>query len=186
MTQPAQGQGPPTIPKSGEISPMSGPEPETTTTVEGRTLILIRTCRCAFAPWQALHGSARASSLTYTHCFALVQARLEEAEELKQEGNDLFRRSKWNEALQSYRNGLARLPKRNFQNTHHQHRRHRHGLQLPTTKEIHPWLKGRFLVPPQMPKVKANPPIVSTSILHWSTNVQKCGAFSMRISRRAT
>jgi hypothetical protein len=35
MTQPAQGQGPPTTPKSGEISPMSGTEPETTATVEG-------------------------------------------------------------------------------------------------------------------------------------------------------
>jgi hypothetical protein len=33
MTQPAQGQGPPTIPKNGEISPMS--EPESTATVEG-------------------------------------------------------------------------------------------------------------------------------------------------------
>ncbi|KAI0257521.1 hypothetical protein BJV78DRAFT_1272495 [Lactifluus subvellereus] len=41
-----------------------------------------------------------------------IQARLGEAEELKQEGNDLFRLNKWNEALQSYRNGLARLPKR--------------------------------------------------------------------------
>ncbi|KAH9982503.1 hypothetical protein BGW80DRAFT_1263603 [Lactifluus volemus] len=41
-----------------------------------------------------------------------VQGRLEEAEVLKQEGNDLFRLNKWNEALQSYRNGLARLPKR--------------------------------------------------------------------------
>jgi hypothetical protein len=40
------------------------------------------------------------------------QGRLEEAEVLKQEGNDLFRLNKWNEALQSYRNGLARLPKR--------------------------------------------------------------------------
>ncbi len=46
-----------------------------------------------------------------TYC-SLVQARLEDAEELKQEGNDLFRHSKWNEALQSYRNGLAGLPKR--------------------------------------------------------------------------
>ena len=46
------------------------------------------------------------------YCFALIQARLAEADELKQEGNDLFRRSKWNEALQSYRNGLTRLPKR--------------------------------------------------------------------------
>ena len=42
----------------------------------------------------------------------LVQARLGEAEDLKKEGNDLFRRSEWNEALQCYRNGLARLPKR--------------------------------------------------------------------------
>ncbi|KAI0004300.1 TPR-like protein [Russula compacta] len=41
-----------------------------------------------------------------------MQVRLGEAEELKQEGNGLFRRGKWNEALQSYRNGLARLPKR--------------------------------------------------------------------------
>ncbi|KAI0307837.1 hypothetical protein B0F90DRAFT_1621791, partial [Multifurca ochricompacta] len=41
-----------------------------------------------------------------------IQTRLGEAEELKQEGNKLFRLDKWNEALQSYRNGLARLPKR--------------------------------------------------------------------------
>jgi hypothetical protein len=40
------------------------------------------------------------------------QGRLEEAEVLKQEGNDLFRLNKWNEALQSYRSGLAQLPKR--------------------------------------------------------------------------
>jgi hypothetical protein len=53
-------------------------------------------------------------SLTCTHCFALVQARLEEAKELKQEENDLFRRSKWNKALNGYPNGLARLPKRNL------------------------------------------------------------------------
>ena len=42
----------------------------------------------------------------------LMQAQLGEAEELKQEGNDLFRRGKWDEALQRYRNGLAQLPKR--------------------------------------------------------------------------
>ena len=71
-----------------------------------RTLILIRTCRCV--PWPV----ARLHCWLITYCFALVQARLAEAEELKQEGNDLFRRSKWNEALQSYRNGLTRLPKR--------------------------------------------------------------------------
>lgn len=41
-----------------------------------------------------------------------VQARLEEADELKQEGNNLFRLNKWDDALQSYRNGLARLPER--------------------------------------------------------------------------
>ncbi|KAF8507071.1 TPR-like protein [Russula emetica] len=86
MTQPAQGQGPPTMPKSEEISPMSGPEPETTTAI--------------------VEGDENIDSDKD------VQARLEEAEELKQEGNDLFRSSKWNEALQSYRNGLARLPKR--------------------------------------------------------------------------
>jgi hypothetical protein len=51
-------------------------------------------------------------SPTYTYCFALVQARLEEADELKKEGNDLFRSSKWNEALLCYRNGLTRLPER--------------------------------------------------------------------------
>jgi len=42
----------------------------------------------------------------------LIQARLGEVEELKQEGNDLFRRGKWDEALQTYRHGLAQLPKR--------------------------------------------------------------------------
>ncbi|KAH9175395.1 hypothetical protein EDB89DRAFT_2113222 [Lactarius sanguifluus] len=41
-----------------------------------------------------------------------VQARLAEADEIKQEGNDLFRLNKWDDALQSYRNGLARLPER--------------------------------------------------------------------------
>lgn len=51
-----------------------------------------------------------ASSLTFI--LRRLQTRLGEAEELKQEGNDLFRLNKWNEALQSYRNGLARLPKR--------------------------------------------------------------------------
>ncbi|KAI9460842.1 TPR-like protein [Lactarius psammicola] len=41
-----------------------------------------------------------------------VQARLAEADELKQEGNSLFRLNKWDEALQSYRNGLAQVPER--------------------------------------------------------------------------
>lgn len=34
MTQPGQGQGPPTIPKSGEIGPMSEPETTATTATE--------------------------------------------------------------------------------------------------------------------------------------------------------
>ncbi|KAN0128383.1 TPR-like protein [Lactarius tabidus] len=41
-----------------------------------------------------------------------VQGGLAEADELKQEGNSLFRLNKWDDALQSYRNGLARLPER--------------------------------------------------------------------------
>ncbi|KAF7799047.1 hypothetical protein EIP86_010277 [Pleurotus ostreatoroseus] len=43
---------------------------------------------------------------------AQVQRYLEDAEELKQEGNDYFRTGKWNEALASYRSALGRLPKR--------------------------------------------------------------------------
>lgn len=69
------------------------------------TLIPTRACRCS--PWKRVKWRASVADI-----YALVQARLEEAEELKQEGNDLFRRSKWIEALQSYRNGLAQLPKR--------------------------------------------------------------------------
>lgn len=37
---------------------------------------------------------------------------LEEAEELKREGNDYFRASEWTEALVAYRTALGRLPKR--------------------------------------------------------------------------
>ncbi|KAF8271355.1 hypothetical protein EI94DRAFT_1720427, partial [Lactarius quietus] len=42
----------------------------------------------------------------------LRKCRLAEADELKQEGNGLFRLNKWDDALQSYRNGLAQLPER--------------------------------------------------------------------------
>lgn len=42
----------------------------------------------------------------------MIKEGLAEAEELKQEGNNLFRLNKWDDALQSYRNGLARLPER--------------------------------------------------------------------------
>ncbi|KAI0274677.1 TPR-like protein [Gloeopeniophorella convolvens] len=41
-----------------------------------------------------------------------TQAMLKEADELKQEGNALFRLNQVNEALQSYKDGLARLPKK--------------------------------------------------------------------------
>ncbi|KAH9004412.1 TPR-like protein, partial [Lactarius hatsudake] len=37
---------------------------------------------------------------------------LAEADEIKQEGNNLFHLNRWDDALQSYRNGLARLPER--------------------------------------------------------------------------
>ena len=53
--------------------------------------------------------------MTCTNCFALVQARLEKEKELKQEGNDLFRHSKGNNALiTDNRNSLARLLKRRY------------------------------------------------------------------------
>lgn len=124
MTQPAQGQGPPTIPKSEEIGPMSGPEPETTTTadeeenIESDKDVQVRTLQHAMAGTHLLHWMWRARagppSLTLQRIalHLLVQARLGEAEELKKEGNDLFRHGEWIEALHCYRNGLARLPKR--------------------------------------------------------------------------
>ena len=65
-------------------------------------VVPVTTCRCV-VPLAMVHLSLDLGNR---------QGRLEEAEELKQEGNDLFRLNKWNEALQSYRNGLARLPKR--------------------------------------------------------------------------
>ncbi|KAI0702526.1 TPR-like protein [Cytidiella melzeri] len=43
---------------------------------------------------------------------AQVKKLLEDANELKQEGNDHFRSSEWNEALVAYRSALGRLPKR--------------------------------------------------------------------------
>ncbi|TFK57382.1 TPR-like protein [Heliocybe sulcata] len=41
-----------------------------------------------------------------------LRQSLKEAEELKLEGNDYFRAAKWNEALNTYRSGLGRLPRR--------------------------------------------------------------------------
>lgn len=41
-----------------------------------------------------------------------VQRHLDEAAELKLEGNDKFRAQQWNDALATYRRALARLPKR--------------------------------------------------------------------------
>lgn len=49
-------------------------------------------------------------------CFALsennIQKRLDEAAELKLEGNEEFRAQEWNDALATYRRALARLPRR--------------------------------------------------------------------------
>ena len=42
----------------------------------------------------------------------MLKRYLEDAEELKQEGNDYFRAGKWTEALASYHSALGRLPKR--------------------------------------------------------------------------
>ncbi|KAG2146549.1 TPR-like protein [Suillus bovinus] len=41
-----------------------------------------------------------------------IKKRITEADELKQEGNESFRASRWNEALVSYRTALSRLPRR--------------------------------------------------------------------------
>lgn len=41
-----------------------------------------------------------------------IQKSLDEAEELKQEGNDHFRAKRWNEALVAYQTAIGRLPKR--------------------------------------------------------------------------
>ncbi|KAG1866252.1 hypothetical protein C8R48DRAFT_772353 [Suillus tomentosus] len=41
-----------------------------------------------------------------------IKKNITEADELKQEGNESFRASRWNEALVSYRTALSRLPKR--------------------------------------------------------------------------
>jgi hypothetical protein len=53
---------------------------------------------------------------TYRTCYSLLgcllQLRLQEAAEIKEEGNDSFRGQQWNDALVAYRRALARLPKR--------------------------------------------------------------------------
>ncbi|KZT21656.1 TPR-like protein [Neolentinus lepideus HHB14362 ss-1] len=41
-----------------------------------------------------------------------IRQSLKEAEDLKLEGNDYFRAGKWNEALNAYRSGFGRLPRR--------------------------------------------------------------------------
>ncbi|KAG2117803.1 TPR-like protein [Suillus discolor] len=41
-----------------------------------------------------------------------IKKNITEADELKQEGNESFRASRWNEALVSYRTALSRLPRR--------------------------------------------------------------------------
>ncbi|KAI0043191.1 hypothetical protein FA95DRAFT_1498923 [Auriscalpium vulgare] len=59
-----------------------------------------RRSRCAFLI------AARQTS------YSPVQAALQDAEELKQEGNDYFRSSSWNEAFVAYRRALRCLPQR--------------------------------------------------------------------------
>ena len=54
----------------------------------------------------------RCNNLLASPLTLLIQAKLAEADELKLEGNDMFRLNKWDDALQSYRNGLALLPER--------------------------------------------------------------------------
>lgn len=49
---------------------------------------------------------------TNTEIHVALKRCLDEAEELKQEGNDHFRAQKWNEALAAYRSALGRIPKR--------------------------------------------------------------------------
>lgn len=70
MTQLAQ--GPPTIPKSGEVSPMSGPE--NTATVEGDDSDIMDVQVRVAAPWQYSYAHYTSwkwrgapSSLTYTY-----------------------------------------------------------------------------------------------------------------------
>jgi len=48
---------------------------------------------------------------------AQIRRLLEQAEELKQEGNEHFRGKSWNEALATYRSALGRLPKRPISRT---------------------------------------------------------------------
>jgi len=198
MTQPAQGQGAPTIPKSEKISPIS--EPETTATVEGDenidsddTDVQVRTCAMAgtTTTWEVARFPG--PSLTYTYCSGNVMYRLDLRRQRNSSKREMiyFVVASGTKRCKVIRTGWLdfRGEETRRHHHHHQHRLHRHDLPLPTTtKEIHIWLKlkGRFLVPPQVPKVTANPPILSKSILHWSTNVQKRGAFSRQISRHAT
>jgi hypothetical protein len=201
MTQPAQGQGLPTILKSEEIGPMSGPEPETTTTadeeenIDSDKDVQVRSCTMhATAGTRLLHWMwRRVASIAdfITRCFASFWYRLDLGRQRNSRKREMIysvvasgtkRCNVIGTAWLDFQREETRCPH------HHQHRRHRHGLQPPMMQEIHlhPWLRERSMVPPQMPKIKANPPIVSTPILPWSANVQKRGAFSIRISRRAT
>ncbi len=109
MSQPPQ--EPPTTLNTGENT---ASEPtsvqETPTTEEGDSSVEDMQVRRGRAPTTEESNNV-CVSIADVHAL-LMQAQLGEAEELKQEGNDLFRRDKWDEALQRYRNGLAQLPKR--------------------------------------------------------------------------
>ena len=112
MSQPPQ--EPPTTPNSGENTAPGPTSVQGTPTTEGGDGNVgsnedMQVRRGRLPPLQK--QCVLSFSVVDTHAL-LMQARIGEAEGLKQEGNDLFRRGKWDEALQTYRNGLAQLPKR--------------------------------------------------------------------------
>ncbi|KAG1757375.1 TPR-like protein [Suillus lakei] len=61
------------------------------------------------------HLPSDASTLSESVDEHQIKQSITEADELKQEGNESFRASRWNEALVSYRTALGRLPKRKTQ-----------------------------------------------------------------------
>jgi hypothetical protein len=146
MTQPSQ--EPPTIPKRGEFSQMSGQEtiltmegdgdPDSDKDVQVRpiadTIRRVSIADLYVSLWYRLNlRRQRSSSKRETIYFVMASGT---------------RRYK---AI-----GVGWL---DFRREIHHRLRHEH--QPPTRKAIHPLLKGRLLVPPQMSKINTNPPDVS-------------------------
>lgn len=61
------------------------------------------------------HPSSKASTPSESTDEHEIKKNITEADELKQEGNESFRASRWNEALVSYKTALNRLPRRKKQ-----------------------------------------------------------------------